>query len=245
VLDTAKPLREFMIKQTLEKLPLDTPEARANAVRAVARVLVSDPDPISQHEYVFYAAREIGVEADVVQRELADRTPRGIVVTGGKTEPDNQRRLPGHVKVEREALQLLLTRAAEVAIAASEVQESDFTSPARRELFAKSLEAAKTAQTGSQIADSLSPDALTLFTELSVGDVDLDGEPLAQRARELFVRLRVFSLERELKGRRGVLQELNPLEEPERHDALFTELVGLEARRRDLLRSLQGETSDV
>jgi DNA primase len=245
VLETAQPLREFMIRQTLEKLPLDTPEARAEAVRAVARVLVSDPDPISQHEYIFMAAREIGVEPDVVERELADRAPRGRVVTGGKTEPDAQRRLPGHVKVEREALQLLLTKAAEVATATTEVEESDFTSPARRELFVRALEVTQGARSGSQMADSLSPEALTLFTELSVGEVDLDDESLAQRAHELFVRLRVFSLERELKGRRGVLQDLNPLNEPERHDALFTELVGLEARRRDLLRSLQGETSDV
>jgi DNA primase len=246
VLETAKPLREFMIRRTLARLPLDTPEARADAVRAVAQVLVSDPDSISQHEYVFFAAREIGVEPDVVQRELAERAPRGRVATGGSAEPDAQRRLPGHVKVEREALQLLLTRAAEVAIVAADVQESDFTSPVRRELFTRALEAAQGAgRSGAQMADSLTPEALTLLTELSVGEIDLDGEPLAQRAHELFVRLRVFSLERELKGRRGVLQELNPLKEPERHDALFTELVGLEARRRDLLKMLQGENQDV
>jgi len=61
-----------------------------------------------------------------------------------------------------------------------------------------------------------------------------------ERVREVFVRLKVFRLEREIKSRRDVLQDLNPLEDPHRHDALFTELVGLEAERRDLLRRLQG-----
>lgn len=54
------------------------------------------------------------------------------------------------------------------------------------------------------------------------------------------MRLKVFRLEREIKARRTTLQEVNPVEDGARHDALFTELVGLEAERRDLLRSIQG-----
>jgi DNA primase len=246
MLEDKQPLWEFVLERAISQGPLDTPEARSSGVKRAIEVLGWHPDPIARHEYVFTAARLIGVEPDVVQRELAERAPRGKVVTGGTAGSDAERRLPGHVKVEREALQLLLTRAADVASNAADVQESDFTSPARRELFARALDAAKSGgPSGAEIAGVLSPDALTLFTELSVGDVDLDGEPLAQRARELFVRLRLFTLERELKGRRGSLEQLNPLQEPEQHDALFTELVGLEAQRRDLRKVIQGENPDV
>jgi hypothetical protein len=63
---------------------------------------------------------------------------------------------------------------------------------------------------------------------------------MAAPKEPLFLRLRVFRLEREIRARRDVLQELNPLADGERHDALFTELVRLEAQRRDLIRSLDG-----
>jgi hypothetical protein len=90
------------------------------------------------------------------------------------------------------------------------------------------------------LAQQLSPDALSLFTELTVGsDVPAEDE-LEARLREVFVRLQVFSLERDIKGRRNTLQEINPLDDPRRHDELFTELVGLEAERRDLLRRVEG-----
>jgi hypothetical protein len=89
-------------------------------------------------------------------------------------------------------------------------------------------------------AQQLSPDALSLFTELTVGAEIPADDDLDARLREVFVRLQVFALERDIKGRRNTLQEINPLEDPKRHDELFTELVGLEAERRDLLRKVLG-----
>jgi hypothetical protein len=58
--------------------------------------------------------------------------------------------------------------------------------------------------------------------------------------REVFTRLRVFSVEREIKARRDVLEKINPLEDPARHDTLFTELVVREAQRRELLKQMRG-----
>jgi hypothetical protein len=88
--------------------------------------------------------------------------------------------------------------------------------------------------------DGLSPAARSLYAELAVG---AEAKGLAYESGqidEVFVRLKVFSLERQIKARRSVLQDINPLDEPARHDDLFTELVGLEAGRRDLLRRLRG-----
>ena len=88
--------------------------------------------------------------------------------------------------------------------------------------------------------DGLSPGARSLYAELAVsveaGGFGYDGWQID----EVFVRLKVFGLERQIRTQRAVLQDVNPLNEPERHDELFTQLVGLEATRRDLLRRLQG-----
>lgn len=241
IIEAAQPLLEFKLEQTLSKLPLDTPEARSSAVNAAVEVLGWHPDPIARHEYAFMAARRIGVDVEMVQRALVER-PGGVGTTGGTTERQHDRRLPGHVKVEREALQLLLTRPHEAGAWSRGVLEEHFTSSARRELYrhAKAAADASTPLDPAALAGRLSADSLSLMSELAVGMTGEGEEDLRSRAREIFMRLRVFSLEREIKKRRDTLQDMNPVDDPKGHDELFTELVGLEANRRDLLRQLRG-----
>lgn len=240
--EDAQPLMEFKLEQTIEKLPLDTPEARGRAVNAIIEVLGWHPDPVARGEYAFLAARRIGVDAESIHRALAERTSGAAVPQGG-TPHDRSRRLPGHVKVEREALQLLVTRGNQVAACLEGVDEGDFTSSARRELFAAGRAAAERGVPGIDgggVAD-LSPEARSLFSELALKaaeETDEDEEQPA-RLREVFGRLRVLTLEREIKNRRATLQEVNPITDPDLHDELFTQFVGLEAERRDLLRRLR------
>jgi DNA primase len=154
---------------------------------------------------------------------------------------ERDRRFPGHVKVEREALQLLLTRTPAIAPWAALVAESDFTAPPRRELFREAQRVAADGGTlTSDVSERLSPDARELFAELAMSEAPTSEEEWPNRADEIFVRLQIFRLEREIKQRRNTLQDINPLDEPERHDELFTKLVALEARRRDLLRQIEG-----
>ncbi|MDQ3645451.1 MAG: DNA primase [Actinomycetota bacterium] len=240
VIGAAQPLLEFKLEQTLAKLPLDTPEARSRAVREVVQVLGWHPDPIARGQYVFMAADRIGVDSAAIERAFTEPRFDDGEPAEGTTGRDRDRRLPGHVKVEREALQLLLNRTRDAVQWAEGVDETFFTNPARREVFRKALAGATTDKpvTPAELAQGLDAEALSLFTELSVGARDSD--QTAADASEVFARLRVFRLERDIKSRRSTLQEMNPLKEPETHDALFTDLVGLEAERRDLLRKLQG-----
>lgn len=237
----AQPLMEFKLQQLVDKALLDTPEARARVVRESAGVLRWHPDPVARHEYAFLAARIIGVDPDVVHRVLGE-SERVVTSRGKAPDPERDRRLPGHVKVEREALQVLLVGGPEIAELADSLDPTDFTSGARRELFeaARSGSVSGSAQLAASATGTLSPDAVALFTELTVGTEEIDKEEARELAEEVFRRLRLFRLEREIKTRRQTLQEINPLVDSKRHDELFTELVGLEARRRDLLRQLQG-----
>ena len=236
VLETAQPLLEFKLEQTIAKLPLDTPEARSRAVRTTVEVLGLLPDPIARHEYAFMVARRIGVEVETVQQALAEVGSGSSERGGNERARPTERRVPGHIKVEREALQLLLNHGPAIVAFASEVDEANFTAPPRREVNKATLEAAQRGLDPAQVASNLSPDARSLFSELTVGGAVRSDEEV----REVFMRLRIFRLEREIKARRNTLQEVNPLVDAARHDALFTELVGLEAERRDLLRDLQG-----
>jgi DNA primase len=236
VLDGAQPIIEFKLDQMLSKLNLDTPEARARAVRQAAQVLGWHPDPIARHEYAFRAAERIGVEPETVQRALAEVRREGYWL-GEPPEREHDRRLPGHVKVEREALQMLLTRAKDVGVLVDAVSVEDFTSPVRRELFGHARTMVDNPR-GAPISEDLSEACRSLYTELMVGLETEAEENLAERIEEVFIRIKVFSLEREIKRRRETLQQVNPVEDPGRHDDLFTQLVALEAERRDMLRRL-------
>jgi DNA primase len=196
------------------------------------------PDPIARNDYALAAAEMIGVAPDDVQRELAQSRP--ATYDDSSEAVSRPRPALGHVKLEREALQLMLHDEAAVRWA-NELDEHDFSSKPRRELFARIVRALREERGlhPANLQEGLSEDGVNLLTELAV-------EPPPERVddregftREVFLRIKIFSLDRDIKERRGVLQELNPLEEPERHDELFTQLVRLEARRRDLLKRLQ------
>jgi DNA primase len=241
VIEAAQPLMEFKLEQTIARLPLDTPEAKGRAVRAVAEVLGWHPDPVARHEYAFTAARYIGVDPEALHRALSERRSNrdGETAVGD----ERNRRVPGHVKVEREALQLLLTRTKEVAPFVGGILESDFTSASRRELFKEANAALESGRMGvdAAVERRLSPDARSLFTELTVASAAQQvDETLPDQLGDVFDRLRVFRLAREIRELRATLQEVNPLVDPKQHDSLFTDLVALEAERRDLLRRLQG-----
>ncbi len=243
VVDAAKPLIQFKLEELIAKAVLDTPEARARAVREVAKVLRWHPDPIARSGYVFMAAERIGVDAAAIERALSEEHGTAFEAAPSPTKGSEERRLPGQVKVEREALKLLLVRPLDATEWVGELSESDFTSNARRELFRELRSALSNGgrSASPDISRRLSGEALSLFTELTVGaDVKTQPGGSEHSADEVFVRLKVFGLEREIKARRHVLEGINPLEDPKRHDALFTELVHLEAQRRDLLKRLQG-----
>jgi DNA primase len=237
-LDEAQPLLGFKLEEMIAKLATDTPEARSSAVKEVVKVLGWHPDAIARREYVFMAAKRIGVDPEAIQRALSEEVSRSST---GETDRKQERPLPGHVKVEREALQLLLTQPTVGSRFGGEADERDFTSPVRRELLrlATSKLGSDQPVVRSKVAEELSPEALTLLTELTVGEEAVPEDDTA-RAEEVFIRLRAFSLARQIRARRDVLQDVNPVDDPARHDALFTELVSLEASRRDLLRRLQG-----
>jgi DNA primase len=237
-IDAARPLLELKLEQAVARLPLDTPEARSRAVGEAVGVMSLHPDPIARHEYVFTAARMIGVEPDAIRRALAER-PWTSRDAGDDRTPTPERRLPGHVKVEREALLLLLIGDGKADEWARDLDDSHFTSGTRRELFRFALEQSEEGTAIERMGD-LTPDAQSLFTELYLGERGSASQDPSERVPEVFTRLKVFSVEREIKARRTVLEDINPIEDPVRHDTLFTELVAREAQRRELLKQMRG-----
>lgn len=220
ILDEAVPLTRFVLEAEIARQRIDTPEAKAKAVRAAAAILSTEPNRVARSEHAFWVARRIGVEVDQVLREFSEfsegRTARAVA---------RPVRLPGHVKVEREALSILMNSPSFLEQTNQWLTTDHFTQPDHRILFE--------ALSGSSperivpIMNQLPDDATRrLAAELALAPV------LTQDAEEVFLRLEEFRLRRQIDALRAKLDGLDPTADAQEFDAIFKELLKLEELRR-------------
>jgi DNA primase len=223
ILSDSVPLMRFVLEAEIARHKLDTPEGKGKAVRAAAQLLSWEPNRVARGEHAFWVARRIGVEASEVQREVAE------IGTGDRAGGSTPRvlRLPGHVKVEREALTLLLgTRRDLIA----EITEEHFTRGEHRAIYLALVDS-RAGKPGGQNQDEASmmdrlPDRETrrlaaelALDSLTTGDAD-----------EVMSRLEEFRIRRKIDSLRNTLDQFDPASEHYRK--LFEELMRLEEERR-------------
>lgn len=221
MLEAAIPLMRFVLEAEISRHRLDTPEGKARAVRAAARFLSWEPSRVARGEHAFWVARRVGVDEVEVQREVAESSEQKH--TAGA--PAIIRR-PGHVKLEREALALLIDSPSRLAEASGWINEDHFTVPEHRVLLHVLI--SSDPEHGSQeLMDRLPDDATRrLAAELALTPFTTDDSD------EILERLEEFRLGRQIDSLRSTLDRLDPGADTERYDSLFKELMELEERRR-------------
>ena len=222
VLDSAQALMGFMLEAELARHRLDTPEAKARALRVLAAMVAREPSRIVRGEYAFWLARRIGVDERQVQQEMSETQGSGQRVA---TRP-RETRLPGHVKLEREALATLLDAPRRLAQVQQWVTEDHFTLPEHRTLL-RALMALPPDASPASILDALPDgDSRRLAAELALAPVTND------EAEEIFMRLEEFRLQRRIQSLRATLGRLDSGADPSGSDSTFEELMRLESQRR-------------
>ena len=217
-LEGALPLMRFVIQAELARHRLDTPESRGKAVRAVATLLGSEPSRVARSEHAFWVARRIGVDVDQVMLEIADsKRP----TASGRQTTAQAPRLPGYVKLEREALALLMEEPFHLDETAARITEEHFTEAQNRVLF-RALKAGG----GTPLLDRLPDEESRRFA------AELAMTPYAASdAKEIFSRLEEFRLGRQIAVLRSTLDRLDPGRDAD-YDSTFEELMRLEGERR-------------
>lgn len=221
--EEAVPLMRFVLQAEISRQRLDTPEGKAKAVRAAADILSWEPRQIARGEHAFWVARRLGVEESAVQTEIGE-VKAGA--RGGKA-PERPVRQPGHVKVEREALSILMESPS--LIESSGLSSDHFLQPEYRILFEslKELAASADAWELKRLMDKLPDDgARRLAAELALAPA------MSPETNEVFARLEEFRLTRQIGQIRSTLDGVDPTQDPGEYDALFEELMRLESLRR-------------
>ncbi|MGH2707690.1 MAG: DNA primase, partial [Actinomycetota bacterium] len=139
ILEGAVPLMRFVLEEELARHRLDTPEGKARAVRAAAAALAWEPNLVARGQHAFWLARRIGVDDRQVEQVLREVVEAPKLGYGTPRLPPTLR-LPGHLRVEREALALLLDAPAERHRALDWMVEDHFTQPEHR-VFLEALRA--------------------------------------------------------------------------------------------------------
>jgi DNA primase len=220
VIKAAVPLRWFMIEAVLRRHRLDTPESKGKALRDLVPVLSSEPSRVVRGEYAFRIARLLGVDERTVQQEISELGRPTVSATRRKES------LPGHVRLEREALALLLGSPRRLDQVEDWVTEDHFTLPEHRLLLRGLLAGSRTGSTATILEQLPDEDTRRLAAELSLTS------GTNESVEEVFMRLEEFRLQRQIQSLRATLGRLEPGADPAGSDSLFEELMRLESQRR-------------
>lgn len=221
IIASAVPLMRFVLEAAISRHRLETPEGKARALAECVDRLRWEPNRIARGEHAFWLARRIGVDPSAVQVELAEASGVSTVQRAPST------RLPGHIKVEREALAILLDSPSRLRSASEWVTGEHFTQPDHKVLLEAMIRRGDTGDpAGSLMAVLPDEDFRRLAAELAMTEVT------ASDAEEVFLRLEEFRLKRRITELRATLDEIDEGSEPKRHNEVFEELVLLERQRR-------------
>ena len=259
MIDTKKPMFEFMIKQVLAQYNLDTVEGRVAALRAAAPVVSDIRDPSLRPGYTRELARMLGMELSEVTRAVSaarsGSAPAGAQSSGRRGTADAGPAAHGQpaaidgpslvtlptdhaTRLERDALMAILQFPAMVGAdltrRATQTAFANQSLAVVRDGIATTLDALESPDWLARVAQEVPPPFSTLVTELGVA-------PIPERSeRELtaYVRSVTSSLiERDLLRRKadllGRLQRADP-EQRDTYTTLQQELVQIEADRRKL-----------
>lgn len=222
ILDNAVPLMRYVLEKEIARHNLTTAEGKSKAAQAAADRIAWEPSRVVRGEYGMWAAARIGIAPHELQREIADRISGG----GGAGRKRSLERRPGHVKVEREALAILLDSPAQLAQALSVVTTDHFTQPEHRVLF-DALAAVSPAPSSSSVMARLpDDDSRRLAAELSLAPT------ITHDPEEVFLRLEEFRIRRQIDHLKAKLDGLDPESDLDAYDALFEELMRLNIERR-------------
>ncbi|MGH2705737.1 MAG: DNA primase [Actinomycetota bacterium] len=224
MLQEAVPLIRFVLEAGVSRHRLDTPEGKAAAARAAVEKLAWEPNAVTRTQYAFWLARRIGVEPFVVESLMREIS---AARRGDDPEPPRKAvRLPGRVRLEREALALLLNSPSARADAAPWLTPDHITEPRYRLLLEAVLASPADAGQGS-ILDRLPDDeSRRLAAELALMPRSEDDPS------KVFLRLQELWLERKRETLRATLNRLAP--EADTDDELWRELLRLEQELRGI-----------
>jgi DNA primase len=250
------PLFEFKLKVELAKHDLESAEGRVNALATCAPIVAGIRDRSLRPEYARRLAGWLGLPVDDVMTRVSDIASRGVASqsaaagrdpagTAAPQAPARPNADDAELRAERDSLKSVIQSPGLVGPVWDTLDAELFTNAAYRACFEAVKDAGGVRSFGAssggvqgfvaRVRDSAPDDDVrSLLTELAVEPLRADDPSRPAYVRQQVARLQEMGLTRRITETKSRLQRLNPVEQPERYNALFSELVDMQARQRAL-----------
>jgi DNA primase len=241
------PLFEFKLKAELAKHDLETAEGRVHALATCAPIVAGIRDRSLRPEYARRLAGWLGLPVDDVLARVSEIAARGAAVQqqapqAAPVRPDAR---DPELTAQRESLKSVIQSPGLVGPVWDTLDPELFTHPAYRACHDAIKDAGGVRSFGASSGGvqgfvtrvrhaAPDDDVRSLLTELAVEPLRSDDASRPAYVRQQVARLQEMGLTRRITETKSRLQRLNPVEAPERYNALFSELVDMQARQRAL-----------
>jgi len=246
LVDTRKPMFEFMIRRQLAEHNLETVEGRVGALRSAAPVVAGIRDQALNIGYVRNLAGWLGMDPVEVGRAVtAAKTKQPAGPTEATEAPAAQTERPPSMtdlrtdpatRLERDALMAILQHPTDVGAdyirRAASVGFGDQTLAVVRDGIATSIEHVDATDWLQRVSDEVPALFSTLVKQLGVAPIPQREELLASYCKGVVASLIERDLLRRKKDLMGALQRTDAAAEPEKYKEIQRNLVASEAERR-------------
>jgi DNA primase len=234
------PLFTFVLRNTIDRYDLDTPDGRVSALEASVPVLAQIRDRALRPEYARQVAGWLGMEVEAVTARVAAQVsgPAPAVVSRSRPEGESLEQR-AHRVAEREALKLALQWPRHAADGFAAVVPEMFSAPGHRAVRVAMAAAGDPAAGGggpawveavsAEVGDD---EARSLVGGLAVEPLLFDGEDEAAYVRIVLARVEEIAVTNQLVEAKGRLQRTDPSEPS--YLKQFSEVLALETRKREL-----------
>jgi len=234
------PLFEFAIKSAIKQYDLTNADGRVSALNAAAPLIGKIRDTSLRPEYARSLAGWLGMEVEVVSAAVKKSATKTTATASEIPASSNWRPDPNEPRLalEREVLKARLQMPALVR-QWRDIEKNAFSHPAyvklrefidaQADLEAVAIDAAE------------SEELKSFITELTVEPIRADGEISDRYVTSITARLNEVALSRSIAEVKSTLQRLNPVENESEYNAIFTQLVEMESKRRALRELALGE----
>jgi DNA primase len=234
------PLFEFAIKSAIKQFDLTNADGRVSALNAAAPLIGKIRDTSLRPEYARSLAGWLGMEVEVVLAAVKKNSSSAIKSMAESAVASNWRPDPNEPRLmlEREVLKVRLQMPA-LMRNWRELEANAFSHPAYiklREFIDTQNDFAPV-----DISTTESEELKSFITELTVEPIRTDGEISDRYVTSICARLNEVALSRSIAEVKSSLQRLNPVENEAEYNRIFTDLVAMESKRRNLKEMALGE----
>jgi len=228
LVEKAEPFFDFYLTREINKYNIS--ETRQKEQAAVAALkLIATLDPLTRGEQLGKIAERLGIEKPALEVKFKALVDKGVATRARAraTALDPQE------KAERSFLHLMLKYPGARKRIPVEMDGSFFVYPVHAQLFSV-LKGMGEGKFEAGVLDKLDRALGAKATELFLAEPDYEEEKLSKYFEDILITLKDFHYKRQINKIKGELESSQAQDDEERYDALFEELIALEAKRRDL-----------